>query len=138
MHALTGARAAELVTTMPDELDTQLGDQWENGVGVSGGQWQRLALARIYARNAPIWVLDEPTSAIDAEAEYEVFSQLRRTRADRITIVVSHRAWTLRGMDRIYVLDDGRIVESGSFDQLVSAGGRFAALFRSQMAPSAG
>jgi ATP-binding cassette, subfamily B, bacterial len=137
MNALTGAQASDLVMTMPNDLDTQLGDQWENGVGVSGGEWQRLALARIYARNAPIWVLDEPTSAIDAEAEYEVFTELQQTRADRITIVVSHRAWTLREMDRIYVLDDGRIVESGPFDQLVNAGGRFAALFRSQMATSA-
>jgi ATP-binding cassette subfamily B protein len=137
MNALSGAQARDLVTTMPADLDTQLGEQWENGVGVSGGEWQRLALARIYARNAPIWILDEPTSAIDAEAEYEVFTQLQHTRADRITIVVSHRAWTLREMDRIYVLDDGQIVESGSFDELVNAGGRFAALFRNQMATSA-
>lgn len=136
MSALAAARAADLVTTMPNGLDTQLGDQWENGTGVSGGEWQRLALARIYARNAPIWILDEPTSAIDAQAEYEVFTQLQRTRADRITIVVSHRAWTLREMDRIYVLDDGQVVESGPFGQLVNADGRFAELFRSQMATS--
>ncbi|MBB5841443.1 ATP-binding cassette domain-containing protein [Kribbella italica] len=134
--ALTKAQAADVVAAMKSGLDTQLGDQWEGGVGISGGQWQRMALARIYARNAPVWILDEPTSAIDAEAEYEVFARLHRTRADRITIVVSHRAWTLQAMDRIYVLDNGSIVESGTFDELVAAGGRFTALFRSQMATS--
>ncbi|MEV6281884.1 ABC transporter ATP-binding protein [Kribbella sp. NPDC051770] len=130
--ALTKAQAADVVASMPSGLDTQLGDQWEGGAGISGGQWQRMALARIYARDAPVWILDEPTSAIDAEAEYEVFARLQRTRTDRITIVVSHRAWTLRAMDRIHVLDRGSIVESGTFDELVAAGGRFAALFRSQ------
>ncbi|MGC4943453.1 ATP-binding cassette domain-containing protein [Kribbella sp. DT2] len=132
--ALKKAQVADVVASMTSGLDTQLGDQWEGGVGISGGQWQRMALARIYARNAPVWILDEPTSAIDAEAEYEVFARLHQTRADRITIVVSHRAWTLQAMDRVYVFDKGSIVESGTFDELVAAGGRFNALFRSQMA----
>jgi len=102
--ALETARAADLVRALPDRLDTQLGQQW-GGVGLSGGQWQRLALARVCLRSAGVWVLDEPTSAIDAEAEREIFAGLQRRRAERITIVVSHRAWTLRGMDRIYVFD---------------------------------
>ena len=129
--ALEGAHAAELVRAMPNGLDTQLGEQW-GGVGVSGGQWQRLALARIHLRRAPIWILDEPTSAIDAEAEQEIFAELGRSRADRITIVVSHRAWTLRAMDRIHVFDQGRIVESGTYEELVGAGGRFAEIFAEQ------
>ncbi|MFC7619618.1 ATP-binding cassette domain-containing protein [Microlunatus sp. GCM10028923] len=129
--ALDAARAGDFVRTMPDGLDTQLGEQW-GGVGISGGQWQRLALARIQLRAAPIWILDEPTSAIDAEAEQEVFAELGRNRDDRITIVVSHRAWTLRAMDRINVIDNGEIVEAGSYADLVAAGGRFAAIFAEQ------
>ena len=130
--ALEQARAADLVRALPDQLDTQLGQQW-GGVGLSGGQWQRLALARVCLRNAGIWVLDEPTSAIDAEAEREIFAELQRTRADRITIVVSHRAWTLRGMDRIYVFDQGRIVQTGRYEQLLGERGRFAELFAGQL-----
>lgn len=129
--ALEGARAGNLVRSLPDGLDTQLGTQW-GGTGLSGGQWQRIALARIHLRGSGIWLLDEPTSAIDAEAEQEIFAELRRTAADRITIVVSHRAWTLRGMDRIYVFDHGRVVEQGRYDELLSAGGRFAEIFREQ------
>lgn len=129
--ALEAAHAADFVRAMPYGLDTQLGEQW-GGVGVSGGQWQRLALARIHLRGAPIWILDEPTSAIDAEAEQEIFAELGRTRADRITVVVSHRAWTLRAMDRIHVFDRGVIVESGGYDELTAAGGRFAQIFAEQ------
>ena len=131
--ALDAARAGDLVRSFPDGLDTQLGTQW-GGTGLSGGQWQRIALARIHLRNAGIWLLDEPTSAIDAEAEQEIFAELRRTAADRITIVVSHRAWTLRGMDRIYVFDEGRIVEEGQYEDLLTAGGRFTEIFREQAA----
>lgn len=113
-------------------LDTQLGQQW-GGTGISGGQWQRLALARIRLRNAGVWILDEPTSAIDAEAEREIFADLRRTSADRVTIVVSHRAWTLREMDRIYVIDDGAVVQQGTYPALMSQPtGRFARLFAAQ------
>jgi ATP-binding cassette subfamily B protein len=114
------------------ELDTQLGQQW-GGVGISGGQWQRLALARIYLRDAGIWILDEPTSAIDAEAERQIFAELSRTRHDRITIVVSHRAWTLREMDRIYVIDGGRVVQEGRYEELLAVPeGRFARIFEGQ------
>ena len=116
---------------MPDGLDSMLGQQF-GGRGLSGGQWQRVALARIHLRGAGIWILDEPTSAIDAEAERDVFAQLRRTKAERITVVVSHRAWTLRGMDRIYVVDEGRIVESGTYDELKSRPTRFAQIFAEQ------
>jgi ATP-binding cassette subfamily B protein len=128
--ALASAEAASFTSRM--ELDTQLGQQW-GGTGISGGQWQRLALARIYLRDAGIWVLDEPTSAIDAEAEREIFTELSRTRADRITIVVSHRAWTLREMDRIYVIDEGRVVQKGSYAELFAVpDGRFAEIFDGQ------
>lgn len=130
--ALDAARAGELVRRLPDGLDTMLGPQF-GGVGLSGGQWQRIALARIHLRGAGIRVLDEPTSAIDAEAEQEVFAQLRETAVGHITVVVSHRAWTLRGMDRIYLLEDGRIVETGTFEELTAPGSRFSAIFAEQL-----
>jgi ATP-binding cassette subfamily B protein len=125
-QALADTFAADL------PLDTQLGQQW-GGTGISGGQWQRLALARILLRNAGVWILDEPTSAIDAEAEREIFAELRRTKHARITIVVSHRAWTLREMDRIYVIDAGSVVQCGTYPDLMSQpDGRFARLFAEQ------
>ena len=89
---------------------------------------QRLALARIHLRNAGIWILDEPTSAIDAEAEQQIFAELQRDKATKITIVTSHRAWTLRDMDHIYVLDHGVTVEHGRYEDLISANGRFAGI----------
>ncbi|MFC7624240.1 ATP-binding cassette domain-containing protein [Microlunatus sp. GCM10028923] len=102
--ALAESNLSEHVRSLPDGLDTQLGEQF-GGPGLSGGQWQRLALARIAVRGAPIWVLDEPTSAVDAETERQIFGELAVNRSDRITIVVSHRVSTLRHMDRIYVFD---------------------------------
>lgn len=131
-RALDSAHAGHFVRTLPDGLDTQLGPQF-GGVGLSGGQWQRLALARIYLRDAPVWVLDEPTSAIDAEAEQQIFAELQRGKADRVTIVVSHRAWTLKDMDHIYVFDHGRIIENGSYAELLDRGGRFAEIFVEQV-----
>ena len=129
--ALDAARVGDVVRALPAELDTQLGPQLD-GVGLSGGQWQRLALARVHLRGAGVWVLDEPTSAIDAEAEQEVFAELLGSRADRVTIVVSHRAWTLRDMDHIYVFDEGRVVEQGRYEELLAEGGRFAQIFAAQ------
>ncbi|MGO2311738.1 MAG: ATP-binding cassette domain-containing protein [Brachybacterium tyrofermentans] len=131
-QALDAARAGDLVRRLPEGLDMMLGPQF-GGVGLSGGQWQRIALARIHLRGAGIRVLDEPTSAIDAEAEQEVFAQLRETAAGHITIVVSHRAWTLRGMDRIHVLEEGRIVETGTYEELLAPGTRFAEIFAQQL-----
>lgn len=129
--ALHQARADAFVRALPEGLDTQLGEQWD-GTGLSGGQWQRLALARLALRGAAIWILDEPTSAIDAEAEADIFARLRDISSEHITIVVSHRAWTLREMDRIYVVDKGAIVETGDYATLMDRGGRFADLFASQ------
>jgi ATP-binding cassette subfamily B protein len=131
-EALESAGAAEMVRKMDDGLDQQLGSQWDGGTGLSGGQWQRLSLARIYVRNPPIWILDEPTSAIDAEAEQEIFRRLQSTKDSRITIVISHRAWTLRGMDEIIVLEEGHVIERGGFDELLATRGRFAEIFAEQ------
>ncbi|MDN5688615.1 MAG: ABC transporter ATP-binding protein/permease [Brachybacterium sp.] len=132
--ALEAANAAHMVRGFENGLDQQLGSQWDGGVGLSGGQWQRISLARIHLRAAPIWILDEPTSAIDAEAEQDIFRELQRSKADRITIVVSHRAWTLRGMDEILVVDQGRVIERGRYDELLGRGGRFTEIFAEQAA----
>lgn len=121
-----------MVRGFENGLDQQLGAQWEGGVGLSGGQWQRMSLARIHLRGAPIWILDEPTSAIDAEAEQEIFRELQRSKHGRITIVVSHRAWTLRGMDEILVVDGGRVIERGTYTELLARGDRFAEIFAEQ------
>ena len=129
--ALHRSHADEIIAKLPHGLDTQLGEQWD-GVGLSGGEWQRIALTRLFLRNAPIWILDEPTSNIDAETEAHIFQDLREHSADHITIVVSHRAWTLRDMDRIYVLDHGTIVEHGDYTTLNQAGTRFHELFAFQ------
>lgn len=131
--ALRAVGLADLVAAMPNGLDSQLGQQW-GGVGLSGGQWQRMALARIHLRGAGLWILDEPTSAVDAEAEREIFAELQRTKQERITVVVSHRAWTLKDMDRIYVFDRGRIVQIGTYEALLARPGRFAELFAEQLA----
>ena len=130
--ALDAANAGDMVRGFENGLDQQLGAQWEGGVGLSGGQWQRMSLARIHLRAAPIWILDEPTSAIDAEAEQEIFRELQRSRGGRITIVVSHRAWTLRGMDEILVVDAGHVIERGTYGELLARGGRFAEIFAEQ------
>ncbi|MDN5633616.1 ATP-binding cassette domain-containing protein [Bifidobacterium mongoliense] len=129
--ALERSHADEIVARLPHGLDTQLGEQW-NGVGLSGGEWQRIALTRLFLRNAPIWILDEPTSNIDAETEARIFHDLREHSNDHITLVVSHRAWTLRGMDRIYVMDHGTIVEHGDYAELNRPGTRFHELFAFQ------
>lgn len=130
--ALKAARIDDFVRQLPRGLDTQLGEQWD-GIGVSGGQWQRLAIARMVLRDRAIWILDEPTSAIDAEGEAQILEEMRRIAADRIVIFISHRAWTLKNVDIIHVIDDGRIVQSGDYEQLVSSPGRFADIFALQV-----
>ncbi|MDY5153189.1 ATP-binding cassette, subfamily B [Actinobaculum suis] len=130
-HALEVAKAADFVRALPQGLDSQLGEQW-GGTGLSGGQWQRLALARLILRNDPVWILDEPTSSIDAEAEEQIFQELAELTAEHIVIVVSHRAWTLRHADQIYVFDEGKIVEHGTFAQLAGSKSRFRELFNEQ------
>lgn len=127
--ALDSVRLTPVVEQLPKGLDAQLGQQF-GGVGLSGGQWQRLALARIAMRRAPIWILDEPTSSVDAETERGIFQDLGATRASRITLVVSHRPSTLVDLDRIYVMHEGRIVQEGRFEELIARPGRFSDMFR--------
>ncbi|GEN79704.1 ABC transporter ATP-binding protein [Actinotalea fermentans] len=119
---------------LPDGYDTLLSREFPGGRDLSGGQWQRVALARAFYRDAPLVVLDEPTAAMDARAEHELFASLRTVLAGRSALVVSHRFSTVRSADRIYVLEAGRVVEHGDHDALMALGGRYAELFRLQAA----
>jgi ATP-binding cassette subfamily B protein len=112
--------------------DAALGKWLDDGEELSAGEWQKIALARAFLRDAQVIVLDEPTSALDPRAEYEVFTTMRRLSEGRATIVISHRFSTVRDADRILVLDAGCLVESGSHDQLIRLGGRYARLFETQ------
>jgi ATP-binding cassette subfamily B protein len=134
MEALHDARSEWLVRKMPSGLDSRVGRLFEGGHDLSGGEWQRLALARIMYRDADIWILDEPTSSLDPEAEAAIFAELKENLKGRIGIVISHRFSTVRIADRIAVIADGRVKELGTHDELLRADGRYAQLFELQAA----
>ena len=133
-EALVKARADRLVDRLPSGLDSRIGRLFEGGHDLSGGEWQRLALARLMYRDADIWVLDEPTSNLDPEAEAAIFAELKENLRGRIGLVISHRFSTVRIADRIAVMEGGRIEELGTHEELVQAGGRYARLFELQAA----
>ncbi len=130
--ALKDARSEWLLKKMPGGLDAKVGRLFEGGHDLSGGEWQRLALARIMYRDADIWILDEPTSSLDPEAEAAIFAELKENLKGRIGIVISHRFSTVRMADRIAVIADGKVAELGSHDELIAAGGTYARLFELQ------
>jgi ABC-type multidrug transport system fused ATPase/permease subunit len=132
IKALKDSRSEWLVNKMTNGLDSKVGRLFEGGHDLSGGEWQRLALARIMYRNADIWILDEPTSSLDPEAEAAIFAELKENLKGRIGIVISHRFSTVRIADRIAVIDDGRVTELGSHEELIAAGNRYAELFELQ------
>lgn len=134
MKALRDSRSEWLVKKMPNGLDSKVGRLFEGGHDLSGGEWQRLALARIMFRDADIWILDEPTASLDPEAEAAIFAELKENLRGRIGIVISHRFSTVRIADRIAVIAGGRVAELGSHEELLRAGGRYAELFELQAA----
>jgi len=130
--AVKQAGAQGIFKKLSAGYDTILGRRFEGGEELSIGEWQKIALARAFFRDSGILVLDEPTSAMDARAEYELFQRFHALTKGRTAILISHRLSSVKMVDRIYVLEHGKIVESGTHDELVSWNSRYATLFEMQ------
>jgi ATP-binding cassette subfamily B protein len=126
--------ADEVIAKLPKRYDQMLGRRFETGVDLSGGEWQKLALARAYLRDAQLLILDEPTAALDARSEYEVFERFAELTGGKMALFISHRFSTVRMADRIVVLADGQIAEDGSHETLMALGGQYAGMFELQAA----
>jgi ATP-binding cassette subfamily B protein len=126
--------AEGVIGKMTHGYDQVLGRRFEGGVDLSGGEWQKIALARAYLRDAQLLILDEPTAALDAKSELEVFERFAELTAGKMALLISHRFSTVRMADRIVVLEGGRLVEEGSHQQLMALGGRYASMFEMQAA----
>ena len=124
--------ADAVIESLPDGYEQTLGKRFKTGVDLSGGQWQKVALGRAYMRDAQLLILDEPTAALDARAEYEVFERFKDLTAGKTAVLISHRFSTVRMADRILVLDGGEVEEIGTHGELLAAGGRYAELFELQ------
>jgi len=131
-HAAERSLADRVVAGLPRGYDQSLGKRFNEGSDLSGGEWQKIAIARAYMRDADVLILDEPTAALDARAEYEVFQRFRDLSRGKTAILISHRFSTVRMADRILVLENGRVAESGAHEDLVASGGRYAELFELQ------
>jgi ATP-binding cassette subfamily B protein len=126
--------ADEVIQGLPNHYDQRLGCRFEGGVDLSGGEWQRIALARAYLRDAQLLILDEPTASLDAQSEHEVFRRFAELTEGKMSLVISHRLSTVRIADRILVLDNGKIAEQGRHEQLITVGGGYAKMFELQAA----
>lgn len=126
------AGATPMINRLDKGFDQMLGKTFEGGVELSVGQWQKIALSRAFFRNSPVLILDEPTSSIDAKAESEIFSRVERLSRNKTVVIISHRFSTVRNADKIYVIDQGKISEQGSHEQLLRLNGEYATLFRLQ------
>ena len=132
VHAADQSLASSLLPRLPGGFRQMLGRRFDEGVDLSGGEWQKVALARAYMRDAQVLILDEPTAALDARAEYEVFRRFSELMSGRMGVLISHRFSTVRMADRIVVLKNGEVAESGTHEELVAAGGLYAELFGMQ------
>ncbi|WP_396617265.1 ABC transporter ATP-binding protein [Lysobacter soli] len=128
------AMADGMIERLPNRYDQLIGRRFKTGVDLSGGQWQKLAIARAYMRDAQVMILDEPTAALDARAEFEVFQRFKELSHGKTAVLISHRFSSVRMADRILVLADGRLEASGTHEQLLAQGGRYAELFELQAA----
>jgi ATP-binding cassette subfamily B protein len=124
--------AEPVIGRLAQGYDQMLGRRFDQGVDLSGGEWQKVALARAYLRDAQLLVLDEPTAALDARSEFEVFRRFAELTTGKMALFISHRFSTVRSVDRILVIDNGKIAEEGTHDQLASLGGRYAEMFEMQ------
>jgi len=124
--------ADQVIRKLPRHYDQMLGRRFDGGVDLSGGEWQKVALARAYLREAQLLILDEPTAALDARSEFEVFQRFAELTTGKMALFISHRFSTVRMADRIVVLENGNIAEEGTHDQLASRGGRYAEMFELQ------
>jgi ATP-binding cassette subfamily B protein len=124
--------AESVIAKLPAGYEQMLGRRFETGVDLSGGEWQRVALARAYLRDAQLLVLDEPTAALDARSEHEVFERFAELTQGKMALLISHRFSTVKMADRIVVLEKGQIAEEGRHEQLMARGGRYAAMFEMQ------
>jgi ATP-binding cassette subfamily B protein len=121
-----------VIEALPHGYETLLDRRFKDGAELSGGQWQRIAAARGFYRSAPLLIMDEPTAALDARAEYVLFSSIRGHAAGRSVLLITHRLASVRQADRIYVLDGGRVTEQGDHDELMALGGQYAELYTLQ------
>jgi ATP-binding cassette, subfamily B, bacterial len=126
--------ADEVIARLSHGYGQMLGRRFEGGVDLSGGEWQKVALARAYLREAQVLILDEPTAALDARSEYEVFQRFAELTRSKMALFISHRFSTVRMADRIVVIEDGRVAEDGKHDELTHLGGRYAEMFEMQAA----
>jgi ATP-binding cassette subfamily B protein len=126
--------ASVLVKRLPNQYDQALGRRFNNGIELSGGEWQKVALARAYMKESQLLILDEPTSALDARAEYQVFQRFAELTKGKTAVLISHRFSTVRMANRILVLDKGQLLEIGSHEELLALNGRYAELFHLQAA----
>jgi len=133
-EAARRSMADGVIESLPDGYDQLIGRRFKTGVDLSGGQWQKIAIARAYMRDAQVMILDEPTAALDARAEFEVFQRFKELSDRRTAVLISHRFSSVRMADRILVLAEGRLEASGTHDELMAEGGRYAELFELQAA----
>ena len=133
-NAARRAHADQVIESLPQGYDQQIGRRFKTGVDLSGGQWQKIAIARAYMRDAQVMILDEPTAALDARSEFEVFQRFKELSDDRTAVLISHRFSSVRMADRILVLAEGRLEASGTHIELLAQGGRYAELFELQAA----
>lgn len=131
-NAAVSALADQVIDGLPGQYDQMIGRRFADGVDLSGGQWQKVALARAYMRDAQIMILDEPTAALDAKAEHEIFEHFTKLTDEKTSILISHRFGTVRMANKIFVLENGQLIEQGSHEDLLEIGGKYAELFNLQ------